>query len=112
MCFPPWQCSGHSIIGAILDAHPEMMIANELHALKMYYCLNQKKQMVAQDEVGHSGKQYAGPPEIESSLSSLSQPQTPVDFAMLVDFYIVLNTAVCSQLGRVQHHDYSKLRSW
>lgn len=30
--------SGHSVVGALLDAHPRMVIANELHALRELHC--------------------------------------------------------------------------
>lgn len=103
-------CIGHSIVGAILDAHPEILVANELHALKKYYCtLTRKEQTIFKDEVERKGKEYVGPSSIQNSLSALLRPQSPTDVAMLVDFNIILNTAVCSQIGRVQHHDYSKM---
>ncbi|MGR3319837.1 MAG: hypothetical protein ACUZ8O_15330 [Candidatus Anammoxibacter sp.] len=37
--------SGHSLIGALLDAHPNMIIAHELGALKYIYARFSKKQI-------------------------------------------------------------------
>ncbi|MEQ9620037.1 MAG: sulfotransferase [Deltaproteobacteria bacterium] len=37
--------SGHSLIGALLDAHPNMIFAHELHALKFIYAGYTKKQI-------------------------------------------------------------------
>jgi hypothetical protein len=33
-CFVGYPRSGHSLLAALLDAHPEMLISNELHALQ------------------------------------------------------------------------------
>ena len=35
--FMGYAHSGHSVVGAILDAHPNMVIANELHALREFH---------------------------------------------------------------------------
>jgi hypothetical protein len=35
--------SGHSLIGALLDAHPNMIISNELHALPLFANYNYDK---------------------------------------------------------------------
>ncbi len=37
--------SGHSLIGSLLDAHPNMIIANELHALKYLFAGFKKNQI-------------------------------------------------------------------
>lgn len=36
LMFMGYAHSGHSVVGAILDAHPKMIVANELHALPKF----------------------------------------------------------------------------
>lgn len=36
LMFIAWPRSGHSLLGALLDAHPDMAIAHELHVFKWY----------------------------------------------------------------------------
>lgn len=73
--------SGHSLIGSLLDAHPEMLIAHELHALKhvawgtsrerLFYRLLVQSRWFADRGAQWSGYKYAVPTQHKGEFTSL-----------------------------------------
>jgi len=73
--------SGHTLIGALLDAHPDMEIAHELHSLKyvqqgvsrdeLYYLLLSRASWFKAEGMVNTGYKYAVPSQHQGTYSSL-----------------------------------------
>jgi len=79
--FVGYPRSGHSLIGSLLDAHPNILIAHELHALKLiqsgfdrnqlFQLLMENSQMVGAKGRRHSGYSYEVPHQWQGRFTAL-----------------------------------------
>jgi len=79
--FVGYPRSGHSLIGSLLDAHPNMLIAHELHAVKLIQSgfdrnqllqlLMENSQTVAAKGRRHSGYSYEVPNQWQGRFAAL-----------------------------------------
>ncbi len=73
--------NGHSMVGALLDAHPSMVIAHEFHTLQhlkpdlseqeLYYLLLSRAQWFARRNARWSGYKYAVPSQYKGEYTTL-----------------------------------------
>ncbi|HEX2931270.1 MAG TPA: sulfotransferase, partial [Candidatus Binatia bacterium] len=79
--FVGYPRTGHSLIGSLLDAHPRVVIAHELHALRFFYwgfsrrqvfhLLLENSRKMATKGRGHSGYSYSVPNQWQGRFEQL-----------------------------------------